>query len=60
MTESLEHEKEYKCLGVLQLGCVKSKEMKDMIAKEYYRRMRKILKAGLNAGNTIQLCIVNY
>ena len=28
--------------------------MKDMITKEYYRRITKILKASLNAGNTIQ------
>ena len=33
---------------------MKSKEMKDMITKEYYRRIRKILKVSLNAGNTIQ------
>ena len=39
---------------MLQFDSVKRKEMKDMITKEYYRRIRKILKASLNAGNTIQ------
>ena len=28
--------------------------MKDMITKEYYRRIKKIPKASLNARNTIQ------
>ena len=29
--------------------------MKDIITKEYYRRIKKILKASLNTGNTIQI-----
>ena len=29
--------------------------MKDNITKEYYRRIKKILKASLNTGNTIQI-----
>ena len=44
--------KTYMCLGVLQFNSVISKEMKDMISKEHYRRIRKILKARVNAGNT--------
>ena len=52
--KSLEDENWYKHLGLLQFDSVKSKEMKDMITKEYYRRIRKILKASLNAGNTTQ------
>ena len=40
------------CLGVLQFNFVICKEMKDMISKERYRRIRKILKARVNAGNT--------
>ena len=42
-------------MGVLQFDSVKSKEMKDMITKEYYRRIRKILKASLNARNIMQV-----
>ena len=52
--KSLEDKKGYKSLGVLQFDSVKSKKMKDMITKEYYQRIIKILKASLNAGNTIQ------
>ena len=52
--KSLEHEKGYKYLGVLHFESVKSKLMKDMITKEYYQRIRKTLKASLNAENTIQ------
>ena len=52
--KSLEDEKGYKYLGVLQFDSVKSEEMKYMITKKYYRRIRKILKTSLNAGNTIQ------
>ena len=44
--------KTYMCLGVLQFNFVICKEMKDMISKERYRRIRKILKARVNAGNT--------
>ena len=38
-------EKGYKNLGVLQFDSVKSKEMKDMVTKEFCQRIRKILKA---------------
>ena len=47
-------ERDVKYLGALQLHSVKSTEMKDMITKEYYWRIRKILKASLDAGNTVQ------
>ena len=39
---------------MLQFDCVKNEEMKNMIMKEYFRRIRKILKASLNVGYTIQ------
>ena len=37
----------------LQFDSMKTKEMKDMTTKEYYRKIRKILKVSLNTGNTI-------
>ena len=40
--KSLEDEKGYKYVGVLQFDSVKCKEMKDIITKEYYRNSRKI------------------
>lgn len=50
--KSLKDEKGY--LGVLQFDSMKSKEMTDMITKEYYQRIRKILKENQNrAGKTI-------
>ena len=33
----------------------KHTEMKEMLSKEYFRLIRKILKSSLNAGNTIQV-----
>lgn len=41
-------------MSVLQFNSVKSKEMKDLITKEYYQT-RKIQKTSLNAGNTIDV-----
>ena len=49
--KSLEDEKEYKYLGVPRFDSVNSKEMKDMITKECYGRIKK---ARRNAGKTIQ------
>ena len=40
-------------IRVLQFECVTSKGMKYTVIKEYYQRIRKILKASLNAGKTI-------
>ena len=42
-------------MSVLQFDSVKSKEMKDLITKEYYQRIRKIQKTSLNAGNTLHV-----
>ena len=39
---------------MLEFDWVTNQEMKVMITKEYYRGIRKILKASLNTGNTIQ------
>ena len=51
MIKSLED----KNISVLQFDFVKSKEMKDLITKEYYQTIRKIQKTSLNAGNTIDV-----
>ena len=52
--KSLKDGKGYQYLGVLLFNSVKSKEIKDIITKDYYRKSRKILKAILIAGKTIQ------
>ena len=51
---SLEQSEEYKYLGILQIDDTKNKEMKQMTKKEYFRRVRKVLKASLNGKNTIE------
>ena len=45
--------KGYKYLGVLEADGIKDKLMKEAITKEYYRRIRKILKSKLNGRNII-------
>ena len=45
---------EYKYLGILEADDIKHNEMKSVIQKEYYRRVRKILKTRLNSGNTVK------
>ena len=45
--------KGYKYLGVLEAYGIKDKLMKEAITKEYYRRIRKILKSKLNGRNII-------
>lgn len=44
----------YKYLGILEADSIKHKKMKERIRQEYLRRVRKVLKSNLNAGNAIQ------
>lgn len=44
----------YKYLGVLEADKVKMNEMKDMVTKEYKRRLKLVLESKLNGGNTIK------
>lgn len=43
----------YKYLGVLEADDLKHAAMKEVICKEYFRRIRKILKSKLNGGNVV-------
>ena len=52
--KSLQDEEAYKYLGVLENDKIKSTEMKDILRQEYFRRVKKILRSKLNAGNIIQ------
>ena len=45
----------YKYLGMLELDEVKHTEMKEIITKQYIRRVRKILRSKLKGGNTINV-----
>ena len=44
----------YKYLGVLEADGFKNEEMKGIVSKEYFRRIKTILRSKLNAGNTIK------
>ena len=44
----------YKYLGILEADDIKHQEMKQLIQKEYYRHVRKILKSKLNGGNIVK------
>ena len=44
----------YKYLGVLEVEDIKHLKMKELVRKEYFRRVKKILKSKLNGGNTIK------
>ena len=52
--KTLESNDGYKYLGIIQCDITKNTEMKEILSKEYFRRVWKILKSSLNAGNTIQ------
>ena len=43
----------YKYLGIIEADDIKHSGMEEIVQKEYYCRVRKILKSKLNGGNTI-------
>ena len=51
--QDLEQEQNYKYLGVEEKGGISQNKMKEKIRKEYYRRVRKVLKTELNSKNKI-------
>ena len=50
----LEQEESYKYLGVCEGDGIQHSKMKERIRKEYYRRIRLVLKSELNALNRIE------
>ena len=52
--QDLEQEKDYKYLGIEEAGGISHNKMKDKIRKEYYRRVRKVVKTELNSKNKMQ------
>jgi len=50
----LRTDESYKYLGMLESDTIKQTEMKRKIVQEYRKRVRKILKSYLDAGNTIR------
>jgi len=43
----------YKYLGILEADGIKQEAMKSKVKQEYFKRVRKVLRSDLNAGNTI-------
>ena len=44
----------YKYLGVLEGACIKTKEMKDLVRKEYLRRVKLVAGSWLLGGNMVR------
>ena len=51
---SLQEGERYKCLGILQADRFLGEEMKLKVSKEYFRRLKKVLKSKLIGGNLVQ------
>ena len=49
----LNNEEGYKYLGILEADEMKHEETRNKVKKEYYNRVRKVLRSKLNAGNTV-------
>ena len=59
--KELEQENTYKYLGVDEGDGIQHAKMKEKVRKEYYRRVRMVLKTELNAAiNTLAIPVVTY
>jgi hypothetical protein len=54
LIKELDEDRGYKYLGILQSDVNNKEKAKDIATKEYYRRIRLIMKSELNAGNSIR------
>ena len=52
--KSLQEGESYKYLGILEGDRFLGEEMKLKVSKEYFRRLKKVLKSKLNRGNLVQ------
>ena len=48
---ALEEDGKYKYLGILEADDFKHEKMREIAKKEYFNRLTKLLKSGLNSGN---------
>ena len=51
--KSLQEGESYKYLGILEGDRFLGEEMKLKVSKEYFRRLKKVLKSKLNRGNLV-------
>ena len=54
VTKSLQEVESYKYLRILEADKFLGEEMKLKVSKEYFRMLKKVLKAKLNGGNLVQ------
>ena len=54
VVKSLQEGESYKYLGILKADRFLGEEMKLKVSREYFRRLRKVLKSKLNSGNLAQ------
>ena len=52
--KSLQEGESYKYLGIFEADRFLGEEIKWKVSKEYFRRLRKVLKSSLNGGNLVQ------
>ena len=52
--KSLQKDESYKYLEILEAERFLGEEMKLKVSKEYFRRLKKVLKSKLNGGNLVQ------
>ena len=52
--KSLQEGESYNCIGILEAERFFGEEMKLKVSKEYFRRLKRVLKSKLNGGNLVQ------
>ena len=52
--KSLQEKESYKYLRILEADRFVGEEMKLKVSKEYFRRLKKVLKSKMNGGNLVQ------
>ena len=52
--KSLQEGESYKYFGILEVDRFLGDEMKLKVSKEYFTRLKKVLKSNLNGGNLVQ------
>lgn len=52
--QGLSGDEQYKYLGMLEADSIKQTIMKEKTREEYFKRLKKILKSDLNAGNVVK------
>ena len=54
MIKLLSHYREVKVIRILEVDTFLGEEMNLKVSKEYFRKLKKVLKSKLNGGNLVQ------